>query len=59
MADVKPTDQPWHVRVAGVEGGPGFVHGVATEAAAKTDAADRNKRAEALGIKARYEVAAK
>lgn len=57
--DKQPKDQPFHIRLTGVADGPGFVHGVETEAQAKADAADRNKKAEAMGIKARYEVAAK
>ena len=56
---VLPIDQPFHIRLKGVKGGPGFVHGTEDEVQATADAKDRNKRAEKLGIVARYEVVPK
>lgn len=54
-----PKDEPFHIRLKGVSDGPGFVTGYAEEAQAVTSAADRNKRATEMSIKARYEVVPK
>lgn len=59
MADKTPMSEPFHVRLVGVSDGPVFVHGYPEESQAKANAAERNTKAEGLGVKARYEVVPK
>ena len=54
MEESKPIDRPFHVRLVDADGSRGFTAGYNTVEEAEKSAADRNARAEELGIKARY-----
>ena len=62
MADKKKAilDNPFIVRQAGLDYGPGMgaILGYLNQDAADLDVADRNERAEKMGLEARYEVVA-
>ena len=53
-----PSDAPFFVRQSGLEygDGKGAITGYDTEDQAKTNCEERNKKAETMGLKARYEV---
>ena len=53
MKEVNPADYPHRVRQVGVES---VIAWCTTAEEANSDAAERNGRAEQMGIKARYEV---